>query len=114
MSDTSPPLYDPEIHTVEDGDPFVRVELWCLCGLAHRQLDPVSAVVPQIASFRRRHDGPGHGPTDPETALAEREARREAGHRALGIQGAYEPRERDTSDLPTEGHDWAADTAGGE
>lgn len=103
MSDT-PPLFDPAVHTVDDGDPLVRVELWCACGLAHRQLDPVSAVLPQIASFRDRHDGPGHGPADPADALAEREARREAGHRLLGLQDTYAPRERD--EVPETSFDW--------
>lgn len=113
MSDTSPPPYDPAAHTVEDGDPLVRAELWCECGLAHRQIDPVSMVVPQIKSFRLRHAGPGHGPTSPEEALAEREARREAGHRALGIHEGYVPRERDGADVPAEGFDWSANTDGG-
>lgn len=108
MSDN--PLYDPAVHTVDDGDPVVRVELWCRCGLAHRQVDPVHAVLPQIESFRSRHSGDGHGPAEPDDALAEREARREAGHRLLGLQDDYTPRERE--DVPSEGFDWMTNGGG--
>ena len=112
MSSPAPPPYDPAVHTVEAGDPTVSLELWCGCGLAHRQIDPVSRVLPQIDSFRARHTGSGHGPADPAAALAEREARREAGHRVLGIQDSYEPRVRE--DVPTSSFDWAATADGGE
>ena len=94
MTDVEVPAYDPGVHTVEE-NPVVRLELWCSCGRGHRQVDPVSHCLPQIADFRAKHSGDGHGPASPQDAVAEREARREAGFRAVGRQAEYERKEHD-------------------
>lgn len=101
----SPPLYDPESHTVENDNPTVRVELYCACGEVRYQEDPVSHVLPQIEDFRERHSGKGHQPVSPQEALEEREARREAGFRMAGRQDEYEPRPHKLSKNP--GFDWS-------
>lgn len=100
MTDVEVPAYDPTVHTVEGGNPPVRVGLWCSCGGVLRQTDPVSHVLPQLVDFRERHSGSGHQPTTPENSAAEREARREAGFRAAGRQDEYEPKSRDLSGAP--------------
>jgi hypothetical protein len=104
VSDVEAPPYDPAVHTLED-NPTVLVELWCACGVAHRQVDPVTHVAPQVAGFAARHSGPGHWSVPGEQALAEREARREAGFRAAGRQDEYEAR---TPTEPRAGFDWTA------
>lgn len=91
VSDVDLPAYDPAVHTVED-DPVVLLELWCACGVAHRQHDRVTHVLPQLAGFRAKHAGPGHWAVSGKEALIEREARREAGFRAVGRQDDYASR----------------------
>jgi len=93
VSDVEVPAYDPGVHAPDD-EQLLLLEMWCECGMVHRQVDPVSHLLPQLADFRAKHTGKGHGATDAATALAEREARREAGHRATGLQDEYEPKER--------------------
>lgn len=84
-------FYDPAVHT--DPEQAVRVAMFCSCGGAHRQMDPVRLVTPQVADFAARHTGPGHGQASEADALAEREARRWAAHRAQGRAHLYEPRD---------------------
>lgn len=98
-----PPLYDPAVHDT-DTDPVVRLAMYCACGGVFAQVDPVSHCLPQIADFREKHSGKGHGAASPKVALAEREARREAGFRAAGRQAEYKPKRRSASDGP--GFDW--------
>ena len=95
VTDVEVPYYDPAVHTVEDGNPVVRVEAWCACGGALRQTDPVSHVLAQLQSFRVRHSDAGHGPVTAEAGAAEREERRRAGFRAAGRQDEYEPKSPD-------------------
>lgn len=90
-----PPLYD---GTQADPGGVVRVEMWCACGMAHRQRDPLGHCLPVIDGFRARHTGDGHRATDPDTAVAEREARREAALRAVGRHGEYRARDRELTD----------------
>ena len=86
------PIYDPAVHV--EPDTMVRVEMFCACGMAHRQLDPVSYCLPSITLFRARHHGDGHGPVSGADAFAERETRREAAFRAAGRQAEYQPKDR--------------------
>lgn len=88
------PAYDPKVHTVEDDNPTVLVEMWCLCGGLWTQIDPVSHVLPQIEDFQSKHSGDGHGRTTAKKALLEREVRREASFRAAGRQSEYESKKR--------------------
>lgn len=94
---TDAPAFDPAVHTLED-NPTVLLQMWCQCGMTHRQTDPVSHVLPQLDWFRAQHSGEGHGPTTADDALAEREARREAGFRAIGRKGDYRPKTYATPD----------------
>lgn len=98
-----PQLYDPAVHDT-DTDPVVRVAMYCACGGVFAQVDPVSHCLPQIADFRAKHSGKGHGAASPKVALAEREARREAGFRAAGRQDEYERKSRSAPSEP--GFDW--------
>lgn len=91
MADRAP-LYDRAAHTVENGDPVVFVELYCLCGSLHRQRDPVSYVLPFLATWRERHGGGGHGEATKAECLAERERRREAAHVVAGKAADYAPK----------------------
>lgn len=100
------PLYDPAVHTAENPE-LVLLEMWCACGIGHRQLDPVAYLLPQIEGFRATHSGAGHGPTSAAEALTEREARREAGFRAAGRQDEYEP--KDHPGGVSDGFDWAGE-----
>lgn len=88
------PLYDPDKHT--DDDEVVRVEMWCQCTAAHRQLDPVRHVKVLAGDFAKRHSGDGHGPLSPAEAAKERNARREAALRAIGQQDEFEAKAYDT------------------
>jgi hypothetical protein len=112
------PAYDPAVHTVEDGNPLVGIELYCVCGDVRRFVDPVSHVLVQLADFEARHAGAGHGPATERDALAEREERRKAGFRMAGRQAEYEPRPHDV--VAGEAHEWTPadppppDPAGGE
>lgn len=106
MTDVDVPAYDPAVHTVGE-DPLVLLELYCRCGDVRRFVDPVSYCVVQLEDFRARHTGEGHGPVLAEEALAEREARREAGFRAAGRHGEYEAKEYAAPAGP--GFDWSAE-----
>lgn len=96
------PLYDPATHV--DDDEVVRVELWCKCTAAFRQVDPVKYVRPQVEDFLARHSGDGHGSVSAAVALKEREARREGALRAIGRQDEFKPKKRD---VPAGTTDWA-------
>jgi hypothetical protein len=91
-----PPLYDPAVHT--DPDVEVFVELYCVCGALWRQRDPVSYVEPRVREFLAAHTGRMHGPASKATCIDAREARREAGFKALG-RADY--RRRDYPNLDT-------------
>lgn len=84
------PAYDPAVHTVEDGDPTVYVEVFCTCGALHRQRDPVSYVLPFLESWHARHSGNGHGEATKAECVGERERRREAAHVVAGTE--YQPK----------------------
>lgn len=102
MSDTEVPAYDPAVHTTED-NPTVLLEMYCECGEVRRFIDPVTHQLTQVADFRAKHSGTGHGPTTAKKSLAEREARRKAGFRMAGRQAEYEPKDY-TAEGP--GFDW--------
>jgi len=97
------PLYDPDEHT--EDDQVVRVEMWCQCTAAHRQVDPVRLVRPLVEDFAKRHTGDGHGPVGAAEAVKEREARREAALRAVGRHDEYQAKDRDVPD--GKGWDWS-------
>ena len=89
--DDAPPYYDPAVHT--DPDQWVYVQVFCACGGVHRQRDPVRDVLPFLATWLTRHDGPGHGPVSKADCIAEREARREAAFRVQGKAHEYAPKD---------------------
>lgn len=103
VSETEVPAYDAGVHT-EDENPVVLLEMFCLCGEVRRFVDPVTYVQVQVADFREKHGGDGHGPTTAKKALTEREARRKAGFRMAGRQAEYEPKEHEGEGS---GFDWA-------
>ena len=90
------PLYDPNVH--DDPDQVVRVEMWCQCTAAHRQVDPLAYIRPIMADFAARHSGEGHGPMEPGEAMEERNARRQAALRAAGRQGEFKEKAYDVPD----------------
>ncbi len=100
------PLYDPAEHT--DPDQMVEVAVFCECGGAHRQLDPVSYILPMIATFREKHKGAGHSPVPAREAIREREARREAALRAAGQAAGYKPKKYAGLDVDTPVWDWSS------
>jgi len=86
------PLYDPAVHTVEDGDPTVYVELFCRCGSGVlRQRDPVSYVEPMVRRFLDRHSAPACGPASKAAFVEARETLRQAA--ATLARQEYEPRD---------------------
>jgi hypothetical protein len=97
------PLYDPDKHT--EDDEVVKVEMWCKCTAAHRQVDPLRHVKPMVEDWVQRHSGDGHGPLAPAEAAKERNARREAALRAIGEQDRFKAKTYDAAKGP--GWDWS-------
>jgi len=102
------PLYDPAVHTVQDDDPTVYVELYCTCGAIHRQRDPVSYVLPFLAGWHDRHAGDGHGEATKAACVTEREKRREAAHVVAGIAHEYQPKDHAHLQVDDEARPWPA------
>lgn len=101
------PLYDPAVHTVEDGDPTVYVEMFCACGSGVlRQRDPVSYVEPMVRNFLDRHSAPACGAASKAEFVQARETLRQAA--ATIARQEYEPREYPRLDIDDEPRPWPA------
>lgn len=90
------PMYDPADHM--DLAEVVQVHLFCQCGGAHRQVDPVELVAPFVRSFLDKHRGDGHGPATIAEMVEERESRKQAALRATGNGGQYRRKTYETLD----------------
>jgi hypothetical protein len=100
------PLYDPAVHTVEDGDPKVYVELFCLCGGIFRQRDPVSYVKDRAARFIARHSGKGHGEATKAACVESIERIRHAAHVMHSIEDEYAPKDRPNLHIDDQPRPW--------
>jgi hypothetical protein len=90
------PVYNPADHM--DPKEVVQVHLFCQCGGAHRQVDPVELVVPFVRAFLDKHRGDGHGPVSIAEMVAERESRKQAALRATGRGQEYRRKTWETLD----------------
>lgn len=100
--------FNPARHLSAVGAPIrndpVYLELACSCGAIRKQCDPPAYLVRTVQTWIAQHGGPGHGPVSMAEAVEEREARREAAHRAAGRAEDYQP--ADTSGHSTEVRAW--------